>query len=128
MKELTKPEHKLIPLKDKAALQRVRAVHAVLMRWCVEGLAVDEILREHPMSLPEFAAQRRVRDAFEAKAGTLASIKAVDKLILLIDGSDGQEQPQSPTTFIERHIETADGETTTVREVRKSVVLEESNE
>lgn len=128
MSQLTKPEHKLIPLKNKAEMQRVRAVHAVLMRWVSNGLSVDEILREQTMTLQEFAAQRRVRDVFEAKAGSLASIKAVDKLIVLIDGSDGQEQPQSPTTFIERHIEAPDGSTTVQREVRKSVVLEENNE
>lgn len=127
-KELTKPEHRLIPLKNKAEMQRVRAVHAVLMSWVALGLSVDDILRKQTLNLQEFAAQRRVRDAFEAEAGTMNSIKALDKLILLIDGSDGQDQPQSPTTFIERHIETPDGATTTVREVRKSVVLEENDE
>ena len=122
MTNLTKtdPLNQITPDKDEKL--RVRAVHAVLMRWVIQGVSVDEILREHPMSLQEYAAQCRVKDVFEAKRGTQASIKAVDRLIVLIDG-DGDDQPKSPVTLIERHIEGPDGGMTTVREVRQNVQL-----
>lgn len=112
-------ETPLIQYRDKAEQQRVRAVHAVLMRWIIEGTSVDEILREQPQSLQQFAAQRRVKDVQDAKSGSQASIKALDRLITLIDGGDEDDKPQSPVTLIERHIENADGSQTRVREVRE---------
>lgn len=93
-----------LPNRDNEEKLRVRAVHATMMRWIVEGVPVDEILREHPMSLQEFTAQRRVRDVFEAIPGTMASIKAVDRLLQLIDGSDEDHQPKSPVTLIAKNV------------------------
>lgn len=124
MMELTTTEPiRELANKDKEEKLRIRAVHAVMMRWVVEGVTVDEILREQPLTLQEFAAQRRVKDVFDAKGGSQASIKALDRLIVLIDGDGTEDRPKSPVTLIERHIESPTGEVTKVKEVRQSVQL-----
>lgn len=112
--------------------KKVRAVHAVLMRWVTEGMTPEEILSENPKSIQEFVAQRYVRNLFDSASGSKVGLQAAKELRLLIDGNDDPTGgvPMIPVTYVQRLIEGDGGEVTKEKEIRHTVQLalpEESN-
>lgn len=104
--------------------ERVRPVKAVLMRWVVSGVTVDDILAERPNSIQEFVAQQLVKNVKDAVSGTRVCQQATEALRMMIDGlEEGQEGIRVPVTIIDRVMQDAAGELTQSREISKTVQL-----
>lgn len=116
---------------DTPGKKRVRAVHAVMMRWVLDEMSPEEILRENPGSLQEFVAQAYVRNLFEAAPGTKIALQAAKELRLLIDGNDEDSSvPMIPVTYVQRLIENENGSVSKEREIKHEVrlALKEENQ
>lgn len=126
MSRNNKPQSESLVPKDEpsSGKKRVRAVHAVMMTWVVEGLSIDDILRENSGSLQEFVAQSYVRNLKEAAPGSKAALQAAKELRLLIDGNDEESGvPMIPVTYVQRMIEDGNGTVSRERETRATVSL-----
>lgn len=121
---LPKSEAIVAKTEDTPGKKRVRAVHAVMMRWVLDGNSPDEILRENPGSLQEFVAQSYVRNLYDAVPGTKIALQAAKELRLLIDGNDEDSSvPMIPVTYVQRLIENDNGSVSKEREIQHEVRL-----
>ena len=111
----------LIPKSQELGKKRVRAVHAVLMSWVVEGISPETILAKNASSVQEFVAQLYVKNAFSAEAGSKAALQAAKELRILIDGNDEEGIPMVPVTYVKRLIEDSTGKQTQEQEVQVTV-------
>lgn len=114
------------PLAIPDGKERVRPVKAVLTRWSVEGITIQEILDKSPgqLTIPEFFAYMHIRNVWDATAGSRIRQFATEAGRALMDGlEEGQVGPAFPVTLIDRLTELNDGSMQRTKEVRQEVTV-----